>query len=223
MKKKFITLLLLLLMVSGCAVTKVMDNGISTTINDLLYVEKNLKNLYMDGYELYLPQGIRVIDKSDYNLKIKDKKNIYYLYIDTIAYYYKTPNTFEKKSSHYYSERISYNGKSGYVDILEKEDYYFVVLMYNYAKIESYIPKRDLNSSLISMCNILSTVKYNNKIIGEYVGKKGMVYQEEKFNIFDSDMDMDNFLKYEEEYGTYKEKIDINKDNDIIDIDDIVE
>ena len=33
----------------------------------------------------------------------------------------------------------------------------------------------------------------------------------------------DNFLKYEDEYGTYKENIVINKDNDIIEIDEIVE
>ena len=223
LKKKLITLLFSLLIISGCTINNVLDSDISTVISKILYTEKTIKNLFMEGYELYLPQGVQVVDKSDYNLKIKDKKSIYYLYIDTIAYYYKTPNSFEKKTGHYYSERISNNGKSGYIDIVENGDYYFVVLMYNYAKIESYVLKENFNASFINMCDILSTVKYNDKVIGEYVGQKGMTYQEEKFNIFDSDAEIDNFLKYEEEYGTYKDKIDINKDNDIISIEDIVE
>ena len=177
----------------------------------------------MDGYSFYLPRGLKIEDKSDYNLKIKDKKNYYYLYIDTIAYYYKTPNTYEKRSDHYFSEIINHNGISGYVDISDTGDNYFVVLMYNYAKIESYVAKKDFSESFMSMCNILSTIKYNNAIISDYVGKKGTTFQEEKFNIFNSNEEIDNFLKYEEEYGTYKEKIDIKKDNDIIDIEDIVE
>ena len=95
--------------------------------------------------------------------------------------------------------------------------------MYNYAKVETYILKDNFNSSLMNMCSLLSTIKYNDKVITGYVGDKKTIYQEERFNIFDSEAENDNFLKYEDEYGTYKESIVINKDNDVIEIDEIVE
>ena len=95
--------------------------------------------------------------------------------------------------------------------------------MYNYSKIETYVLKKDFDVSFINMCSILSSVKYNDSIIKNYVGKEGHVFQEEKFNIFNSKEENDKFLKYEEEYGTYKETIVPNKDNDIIDIDDVIE
>ena len=145
------------------------------------------------------------------------------MYIDTIAYYYQVTNSFEKKNDHFFSEKINHNNISGYIDITENNDSYFVVLMYNYAKIEAFLPKSNFSEAFINMCNILSTIKYNDAVIKDYVGKKGIVYQEEKFNIFGSEDEVNNFLKYEEEYGLYKEKIEIKKDNDIIDIDDIVD
>lgn len=177
----------------------------------------------MDGYTLYLPQGLKIVDKEDYNLKIKDNKTYYYLYIDTVAYYYKTENKYEEHPDHFYSKKFNYGDKSGYIDVVENNNYYFVVLMYNYAKIETYILKNDFEATFMNMCSLLSTIKYNNQVIKNYVGSEKKVYQEEKFNIFDAEDVDDNFLKYEDEYGTYKESIVINKDNDIIEIDEVVE
>ena len=177
----------------------------------------------MEGYELYLPQGVKIVDKADYNLKIKDKESYYYLYIDTIAYHYKRDNLYEGNNNHFYSKKFINNGKIGYIDIIENGDYYFIVLMYNYAKIESYVLKENFDTSFMNMCYLLRTVRYNDSVIDGYVGNKSTIFQEEKFNIFDSNAENDNFLKYEEEYGTYKDTIDVNKNNDIIELDEIVE
>ena len=223
MKKLLIIFLISLCFISGCSVVKVSDASVSDVLNTILYVDNNLSNAYMEGYSLYLPKGVQIIDKSDYNLKIKDKKNYYYMYVDTVAYYYKVQNAFVPKSDHFFSETINNKGKIGYVDIVSNGDYYFVVVMYNYTKIESYIKKEDFRSSLLSMCSILSSVKYNDKVIEGYVGSDKMTMQEERFNIFDSNIENDDFLKYESEYGTYKEKIDINKDNDVVDVDETIE
>ena len=224
MKKLLITLLISSIMVIGCSIKKVSSNSVNDMLDTILYVDNKLVNTYMDGYEFYLPQGINVIDKKDYNLTIKDNKNNYYLYVDTIAYYYHQENTYEEKSDHYFSQKINYQGKEGFIDIVEKDNYYFVVLMYNYAKIETYILKDDFNISFINMCSILSSIKYNETIIKENIGTDGVSFKEERFNIFDSKAENDNFLKYEEEYGTYKDKIIVtNKDNDIIDLDEVVE
>ena len=166
----------------------------------------------MEGYSLYLPKGVKVVDKTDYNLKIKDDKNYYYLYIDTVAYYYKAYNSYVEKSDHFFSKKISYNGKIGYVDIVQTDDYYFIVVMYNYTKIETYVKKEDFSSSLMNMCTILSSVKYNDKVIEGHVGNEKMTTQEERFNIFDSNNPGPGY-SFSKINKYYKNKIDkIKKD-----------
>ena len=193
MKKLLIALLLSLCFISGCTIVKVSDKSVSDIFETILYVDNKLSNTFMEGYSLYLPKGTKVIDKKDYNLKIKDNKNYYYLYIDTIAYYYKVENSFKENDSHYFSKKINYNGKIGYVDIVNNGENYFIVLMYNYTKIEAYVEKEDFNSSLMNMCSILSSIKYNDKVIEGYVGNEKMTTQEERFNIFDSNIENDIF------------------------------
>ena len=223
MKKLLLIFLISLCFISGCTINKISDESISGIFDTILYVDNNLSNTYMEGYSLYLPKGVKLVDKSDYNLKIKDNKYYYYLYVDTVAYYYKVENSFVEKNNNFFSQKINHNGKIGYVDITANGDYYFVVIMYNYTKIEAYVKKEDLGNSVINMSSILSSVKYNDKVIEDRVGSDKMTMQEERFNIFDSNIENDNFLKYEAEYGTYKETIDINKDNDVIDVDETIE
>ena len=223
MKKLLITLLISLCFISGCTIVKVSDKSISDIFETVLYVDNKLSNTYMNGYSLYLPKGVTITDKKDYNLVIKDNKNYYYLYVDTIAYYYKVANAFTEKSDHFFSKKMNNDGKIGYLDITTKDDYYIIVIMYNYTKIEAYVKKEDFNSSIMNMSSILASVKYNDKVIEGYVGSEKMTTQEERFNIFDSNIENDNFLKYESEYGTYKETIDIGKDNDVIDVDETIE
>lgn len=223
MKKVLFTLLVLVFFVTGCQITKINTQSVNDIFNTILYVDDKLSNVYMDGYEFYLPKGMKIIDKHDYNLKIEDNNNYYYLYIDTIAYHYQTENSYTEKKNHFYSHKINYQNKSGFIDVVDDGDYYFVVIMYNYAKVETYIKKADFDSSIMNICYMLRSVRYNDKVISEHIGNNNMLFQEENFNIFDSKKESDNFLKYEAEYGTYKEKIDINKDNDVIDVTEIVE
>ncbi len=223
MKKILVTLLVSLCFVSGCSVTKVSNSSLSDIFQTILYADSTISNIYMEGYELYLPQGVKVVDKKDFNLKIKDNNNYYYLYIDTIAYHYQVDNSFVPSTSHFYSQKLMSNGKIGYVDIVDKDNYYYVVLMYNYAKIESFIRKSDFNSVMMNMAAILASIKYNDNVITGFIGDNKTVTQEERFDIFDSNIENDNFLKYESEYGTYKEKIDISNDQDIINVEETIE
>lgn len=223
MKKLLVTFLISLCFITGCSVTKVSGKSVGDIFDTVLYVDNNLGNTFMEGYSLYLPKGVKIIDKSDYNLKIKDNKNYYYLYIDTVAYYYKVPNSFVPNNNHLLSKKIDENDKIGYIDVVVHGDYYFIVIMYNYTKIETYVKKEDFENSIINMCSILSSIKYNDKIIEVHVGNEKMTTQEERFNIFDSNIENDNFLKYESEYGVYKEPIDTNMDNDVVDVDETIE
>ena len=223
MKKLWITLLISIFFISGCTITRVSNESVNSIFETVLYVDNNLVNTHMDGYSFYLPKGVTIVDKSEYNLKIKDNKKYYYLYIDTIAYHYKVENSFVEKHDHFFSQKINFNGKIGYIDIVDKDDYYFLSVMFNYAKVESFIPKEDFDSALMNICSILSSIKYNDSVISGYANSNKNITQEERFNIFDSNIENDNFLKYENEYGTYKEKIDIGKDNDVINVDETIE
>ena len=107
--------------------------------------------------------------------------------------------------------------------IVKKDDDYAVVIMYNYSKIETIIDKNTFNSSIRTIASILSSIKYNDSVIGDNIGNDRKVFKEEHFDLFDSNIENENFLKYEEEYGTYKGQIDVNKDNDIIDVDETIE
>ena len=221
MKKILITLLFSVLFISGCSIIKVSNDSVNDIFETVLFVDNKLSNTYMNGYKFYLPQGVKIVDKADYNIKIKDSDVYYYLYIDTIAYHYKTNNTYEINNNHFYSKKINNKNIEGYVDIEEVNNKYFIVLMYNYAKIEAYVNKNDFDKVFTNMCYILSTIKFNDEVINGYIGEKGSVSKEEDFDIFSSKKENDNFLTYEKEYGTYKDKIPNNYGEDINDIETI--
>ena len=224
MKKIFISLLALMILMTGCSVAKVENSSVSDILDTILYKDNNLSNTFMNGYSFYLPKGLQIVDKKDYNLEIKDHDNYYYLYVDTVLYFYKKDNQFVEDSSHFYSKKFTHDGKIGYIDVIEKEnDYYYVALMYNYSKIEAYISKDNFSNAIMNMSYILSTVKYNDTVISQNITHESILSKEEKFNLFETEVENNNFLKYEEEYGTYKEQIVVGKDTDIIDVEEIVE
>lgn len=222
LKKLLITLLIFsLIFITGCNdVSKANVDGI---FQNILYLDNNLTNTNMDGFSFYLPHGVKIVDKNDFNVIMENNGNTYYLYIDVVAYHYKTNSSFKIDNSHYVSQKIMYNGKEGYIDIVENDNKYYVLLEYNYAKVESIIKKEDLTDSLIMICSVLSSVKYNDVVIDNYIGEAGSNFQEEKFNIFKSQSSNDNFLKYEKEFGTYKDEIVITNNDDVIDIDEVIE
>lgn len=221
MKKLLITLLIVTLMfITGCS--DISKGNVNDILGSILYLDNNLNNTYMEGFSFYLPHDVKLLDKNDFNLTLSDKDNIYYLYLDVIAYHYKTKNSFVE-SGNFISQKINYNGKEGYIDVKEENEKYYIVVEYNYAKIESVVNKNNLEKSLITICSLLSSIKYNDIVIDSFVGEANYKFQEEKFNIFKKEKNDDNFLKYEDEFGTYKEDIVISNNDDVIDIDEVIE
>lgn len=218
MKRLSVLLLVMILFITGCEI--VNYDSVKSIVDTVLYEESRLTNTNFEGYSIYLPQGTKVVDKNDYNLKIKDSNNYYYLYVDTIAYYYKTKSEFDINKSHFFTTELNNGNLFGYVDISEYNDYYFVVIMYNYAKIESFIPKDDFNAVFANMCSILSSVKFNDKVIDTYIDNDKIISQAEEFNIFSSKNESDNFLKYEQEYDVYDNE---DEDNNIMNDEDHID
>lgn len=218
MRKYFFLLLIAFFFITGCQV--VNYESVNSIINTVLYKESNLTNINFEGYGFYLPQGTKIVDKQDYNLKIKDNNNYYYLYVDTISYHYKTKKEFDIEKNHFYTNELSNGDLFGFVDITEYDEYYFVVIMYNYSKIESFVLKEDFNDVFGNMCSILTSIEFNDKVIDTYIKNDKNLGTVEEFNIFSSKNEDDNFLKYEQAYDVYTDDKDNTsiKDEDHIDL-----
>lgn len=215
---KKIGLALLLLLFTGCSITRVDDRSFDSIIDTVLYKEQNLVNTLFEGYKFYKPRGMTVEEKKEYNLKINDDENSYYLYVDTIAYYYKTKVSHEEDKQIFYSKNLNYNDNYGYIDISKIDNKYFVEVMYNYAKIEAYLKEEDLYDGFINICYILSSIKFNDSAIEYRLSNKKLETKSEEFNIFSSKKSEDDFLKYVEEFDKYENST--AKDQDIIETDE---
>ena len=214
--KKIFCLALIILLITGCSITKVEEESFDSIINTVLYKDTNLFNVSFEGYKFYLPRGAQISEQHDYNLEVKDSNVFYYLYIDTIAYYYKTKVEHEIDSDIFYSKNLEYNGNFGYIDITKLKDKYFLEVMYNFSKIEAYVEEDDLYNSFLDICYILSTIDYNDSAISYRLSNKKLATKSEEFDIFTSKKDTDNFLEYVEEFDNYDANKDNVQDNDII-------
>ena len=114
MKKKFIMLVMLsLLLTTGCSISIAKTDDKEYIINNILLEKSNLNNTGYKGYELYIPNTLKLINKSEYNTILKDEyNNDYYIYVDAVSYLNKVENTYKEDNNSYYSKKIkSKDGK----------------------------------------------------------------------------------------------------------------
>ena len=218
MKRLIVLLSIVVIFMTGCSVYRLDDTNISKNIKVLLSHKSNLHNVNYDGYRYYLPKGVSFINKDSYNALLKDKdNNKYYMFVDIISYYHKTENNYEESSDSHYSQRLDYNKKTGYIQIDEVEDKYFIQFVYNYVKIEALISKDSLTDVITNMCYILRSVKYNDSVIESFIGENALDYQEEDYSLFKAKSNKESYMEVvkrneSDEYNKYleDEKIDID-------------
>lgn len=200
MKKRLVLLSILLLFVSGCSIKKLSTTDFVENMDIILSEDAKLANSYFDGYKYYVPSGMRFVNKDDYNALLLDKNgNNYYLYVDAIGYYHKSKNTYKVDKDAYYSEKIKYGKKNGYIEINEYDDDYFVEMVFNYCKIEVYTSKKYLVSTIDNICYLLRSVDFNKKLLESLIGENVLDYKEESFNIFESQAENNkSVLKFED-------------------------
>ncbi len=224
MKKKILFLSLLCFVVTGCS------NLSNKSIDELLPIllKSNTKhcNVVFDGYKYYIPKGIKFVTKDDYNAVLLDENNrSYYFYSDVIRYYNKEKLDYKINKNAYYSKKLNYNGKDGYLEItkLDKEDSYFIEFMYNYGKIEAIVKEDEIKEVLPYMSSILTSISYNRVVLDTLIGKKILSYKEETYNVMKpkgNNATKESYLDYEEKYGTYEGYTEKNTDEDKIDIEE---
>ena len=224
MKKKILFLSLLCFVVTGCS------NLSNKSIDELLPIllKSNTKHckVVFDGYKYYIPKGIKFVTKDDYNAVLLDENNrSYYFYSDVIRYYNKEKLDYKINKNAYYSKKLNYNGKDGYLEItkLDKEDSYFIEFMYNYGKIEAIVKEKEIIEVLPYMSSILTSISYNRVVLDTLIGKKILSYKEETYNVMKpkgNNATKESYLDYEEKYGTYEGYTEKNTDEDKIDIEE---
>lgn len=195
---KKIVLIICLILLCGCSVVRIDTNDIDNIIAIVLSKDNTLFNQIGKGYKYYIPRGVSYIDTSTYNDVLYSNGNYYYLYIDIVSYYYRTSKEYEVDNTAYYSKVISINDKMGYLEINKQEsDKYFIEFMYNYAKIEVVADYDEINDIVLNASYILSTVKFNNNVIKTMLDDE-FLNAEEKYDIFTSKKETNDFLKLEE-------------------------
>lgn len=196
---KKMVLIMCLLLLTGCSVVRIDTNDIDNIVNIVLSKDNNLFNQIGRGYKYYVPYGVSYIDTTEYNDTLYSNGDYYYLYIDIVSYYYNKENKYKVDENAYYSKIFEIDDKQAYLQINETEDKkYLIQFSYNYSKIEVICDYEDINNSILNSSYILSTVKFNNNVIKTVLDEEFLV-NEEKYDVFESKHETDDFLKLEEE------------------------
>lgn len=211
--KKIVLILLMVLLLTGC--TSVQKMSFEEIIDKSLNSNVSLANEYRNGYKYYLPKGLRITMKNDYNEEIKSGDYVYYLYVDLISYYNKVIEKFEEREDIYYSKPIDFKDKYGYLEIkFIKDKKYLIEIMYNYAKIEVIVREKDINVTVANAISILSSINYNDTRLEKIVGEELSSFNELEYNIFKTTHES-NYLELVSK-DVYEEQKEIVPDTDLI-------
>ena len=203
MKKLFIFMLFIFLFTS-CSIKKV---NISKTeiIDTILKNEKKLSNKVSMGYKYYLPKEVSLVGRRDYNEIFYSKGENYYLYVDVVSYYNKIKLDYTENKEAYYSKKLNYNDREGYIEITKIKDKYFVEMMYYYSKIEALVDEKNIDETVLNASYILSSIVFNDILVETKLGSFENAKKEENLNIFIPKREDGNFLEIDDENGKESE------------------
>ena len=181
--KKVLILLSILILCVGC--TRIDNTENKDLIVDFIMQNQEKKaNTTSLGYKYYLPIGVSKIYDKDYNQKFKVDNNYIYLYADIVSYYYKNKLNFtEEKTDAYYYKEINNNDKTGYIKITKEENKYYIKIVYNYAKIESYVKLTEINKILAHGMIILDSIDYNDTLIKNIIDDEYSISTDKEYKI----------------------------------------
>ncbi len=199
--KKTIMLSLILLLCVGCMRIDNVENY-SIIIDDIITSGTKKPNTTSMGYKYYLPLGVSKVYDKDYNQKLKMNDNDIYLYADIVSYYYRNSLNFnEQDDTSYYYQKLSNAEKIGYIKITETEkNSYFIKIVYNYAKIEAYSSKEDINDILTNSMIILDSIDYNDNLIEKLLENEYYSSVDKEYQIDKPEDSESRFSEYLSEY-----------------------
>lgn len=198
--KKVLILCVLLILCIGC--TRIDNIKDYKVVIDNVIERNNIDtNTASMGYKYYLPIGVRKVYDKDYNQKFRYEDVDIYLYVDAVSYYYHNTLNFneDKKDNDFYYKIVN-SDKIGYVIVTKNADDYFVKIVYNYAKIESHVPKEKLNEVIANSMIILNSIDYNDNLIKKILEDEYYSSTAEEYKIKKPDNTTSKFSEYLSEY-----------------------
>lgn len=212
---KKIILLFGLLLVSGCTNIRIDALNVSSAINSVLSQDNKLYNTYEVGYKFYKPRNFNLLKNTDNNYVYTNNGKNYYLYVDILAYYNKVNNEYNLQENAYFTQEFNYNDKYGFINIIEKDSYFYIKIMYNYAIIEVKVKEKDIIESVIYSSILLSSIEYNDNVIAHLVQNNLIGTDEKNFELKGPDEKEETYLDYLEDYDEYENSNEI-PDPDVI-------
>ena len=201
--KKTIILLLILVLLSGCNIYRMDNKNYEEVADKILSLNINLYNKIGKGYKYYAPKRVVKTYSNSYNDVLEKDGRIYYLYVDVVSYYYKTKLGKISSKNAYFYKNLKYKNKVGYLKINKKNNKLYVQMLYNYAKIETYVDKKELNDAIEDISYILSSVKFNDTLLKKMYESGELNSKEEAYKLFKNKNKEGNFLEYIKEYDKY--------------------
>ena len=197
MRKNIILICCLLLLV-GCKQINENDDYIEKVQNCLS--ENSITNQVALGYKYYLPKGVKKLKDYEYNQIYLVEDCYLYLYVDIISYFHeKELQKVNSKNSYYYQE-FNYNEKKGYILIEEIDEQYYLNIVYNYSKIQGYVPKEKINKIITLSSIILNSIEYNHTVIEKILEGDLGQFSEFTYEVAKPEGASSNFSQYLEEY-----------------------
>ena len=131
------------------------------------------------------------------------------MYVDVIAYYHNIENTYEVNDKSYYSKKLDYKKKTGFIEVNEVDGKYYIEYVFNYGRIQALIDKDYLVRVINNMSYILRSIEYNDEVLESLVGENILSYAEETFSLFETEATQEDFLDVVKKYDSgYKEAKD---------------
>ncbi len=197
--KKIILLMITCLLITGCTVVRIDTDSINNITGVILEKDNTLYNHVGKGYKYYIPRGITYIDTVGLNDVLYSNGNYYYLYIDAPGYIKKIEYDYKENKDLYYSKKLDINNKKGYLEINKIDDKYGIKFFYNYGTFEAQVDENSINEVVTEASYILSSIKYNDKVISLSLNDDYFTNREEQYKEFISKGNSGNFLKAPEE------------------------
>lgn len=195
--KKILLILLVMFLFTACSIKKIEITKTSA-IENILKSNNNLANTVSPGYKYYIPNEVTLVGRNEYNETLYSRGDYYYLYVDVVSYYNKVKLEYEVNKDAYYSSKINYKDKEGYIEITKSKNKYFIEIMYNYAKIEAYVNEKNIDHTVLNTSYILSSLKFNDILAETKLGNFKDLKKEENLNIFVPKREEGTFLDIEE-------------------------
>jgi len=181
--KKIIIILSAFLLV-GCTTTLSSTLTVDTALSTVLTEENNSYNIYAKGFKYYKPRDFSLMEDKGYNHILINNTDKYYLNVDIVGYFNKHDIKYNPDTSLYYSSKINFNNIKGYIDIREgNKGYFYIKMMYNYSYVEVSVEKDDIVNAVVNSAIILSSIKYNDKVIENLINSGDLGNTESNYEI----------------------------------------